>query len=177
MKKIDTYITEKLKLNRDSDGYEYHPNNKDELSSIIEKLLEERGPDADLNDIDVSKITDMKGLFADLDLINVDVSEWNVSNVTNMERMFYGCKKFNGDLSEWDVSNVENMESMFAECNKFNSDVSKWDVSKCKNMFAMFFACYEFDCDIENWNIDDHAVILNMLSFTKLKKVKCPSWY
>ena len=59
MNNLSTYIIEKLKINKDSNKYHYHPKDKDELRFLIEKLLEERGNDADLNDIDVSDITDM----------------------------------------------------------------------------------------------------------------------
>ena len=83
MKGLTSYITEKLKINKDSSKY-YYPKDKDELRSLIEKLLEERGKDADLNDIDVSDIMDMSELFYGLDPHKIDISEWNVSNVTDM---------------------------------------------------------------------------------------------
>ena len=65
MKQIDTYISEKLKLNRDTGvrQYNYHPEDKKELRALIEELIEERGPNADLNDIDVSGIDNMHYLF------------------------------------------------------------------------------------------------------------------
>ena len=66
MKQLTTYITEKLRINKDSNKieYHYHPKDRDELESLIKKLLKERGDEADLNDIDVSDITDMNGLFS-----------------------------------------------------------------------------------------------------------------
>ena len=59
MKQLPTYIIEKLKINKSTNLYHYHPKDKDELRSLIQELLKERGNDADLNDIDVSNITDM----------------------------------------------------------------------------------------------------------------------
>jgi hypothetical protein len=47
----------------DKISYNYHPKNKEELKDIIKQLLDKRGPDADLNDIDTFKITDMSHLF------------------------------------------------------------------------------------------------------------------
>lgn len=41
----------------------YKPTTKDELSSLIWEELKKQGPDADLNHIDVSEITDMSYLF------------------------------------------------------------------------------------------------------------------
>ena len=40
--------------------------NNNEVSAIIEQELKRQGPDADLNFIDTSKITDMSYLFQDL---------------------------------------------------------------------------------------------------------------
>ena len=141
MKELNQYILEKLKINKDSNKYHYHPKNRDELHSLIEKLLEERGNDANLNDIDVSDITDMSGLFEDLDPYNIDISKWDVSNVENMEYMFFGCENFNSDLSNWNVSKVKNMQYMFFGCENFNSDLSNWDVSNVKYMGHMFYEC------------------------------------
>ena len=129
MNNLSTYIIEKLHLNKDIKikKYNYHPKDKDELRSLIEKLLEERGNEADLNDIDVSDITDMSSLFRNLDPHKIDISEWNVSNVKNMGYMFYYCENFNSDLSKWDVSNVTNMEYMFYECNSLKNKPSWYD--------------------------------------------------
>ena len=124
MKKLNQYITEKLRINKDSIKYHYYPKNKKELRSLIQKLLKERGNDTDLNDIDVSNITDMSELFKDLDIHNIDISEWDVSNVENMEYMFFGCENFNSDLSNWDVSNVKYMGHMFYECNSLKNKPS-----------------------------------------------------
>jgi surface protein len=112
MNNLNTYIIEKLHLNKDiKPVYHYHPEGRDELKSLIEKLIEERGLNADLNDIDVS-------------------------NVTNMYGMFYKSE-FNGDISSWDVSNVEDMYGMFFD-SKFNQDISKWNVSNVKDIRYMF---------------------------------------
>ena len=111
MKQISYYILERLHINKDTDNhyYNYHPKTRDELQELVYKLMEERGDDANLNDIDTSEITDMSELFY-LSKFNVDISNWNVSNVKNMGGMFYKSK-FNGDLSNWDVSKCDKYES------------------------------------------------------------------
>ena len=76
---------------------------------------------ADLNFLDVSRVTDMSGLFKDFEVsfnlwrdtgkiclkIKLDISQWDVSNVTKMAHMFDGCENVDfGDLSKWDRSKV-----------------------------------------------------------------------
>ena len=93
----------------------YHPKTKEELQEIIAQRIIEEGNEVDLNDIDVSEITDMSYLFEDLNF-NGDISNWNVSNVTDMWGMFARCEKFNQDISKWDVSKVKCMSFIFYNC-------------------------------------------------------------
>ena len=111
MKSLTYYLQEKLiiKKNKSSNNYKYFPKTKEELKAIIEKRVKDEGNEVDLNDIDVSNITDMSELFARIDF-NGNISAWDVSNVTDMSRMFLGCELFNKDISGWDVSNVTNIK-------------------------------------------------------------------
>ena len=115
MKQINYYILERLHINKDTGNrhYNYHPKTRDELKELVDKLIKERGYDADLNDIDTSKITDMSELFY-YSRFNGDISNWDVSNVKDMSCMFCESKFTgeNGDISNWDVSNVKNMRRM-----------------------------------------------------------------
>ena len=65
------------------------PANKEELKKIIKNRILTEGFRCDLNDIDVSDITDMSYLFYGSSF-NGDISNWNVSKVTNMSHMFEG---------------------------------------------------------------------------------------
>src|SRR5574343_1757668 len=127
-------FNEKLKTNQislsdlkdvDVDFYNYHPKDRDELKQIIEERIKQEGPECDLNDIDVSNITNMYGIFKE-SKFDGDISKWDVSKVTDMSFMFYDSK-FNGDISKWNVSNVTNTSYMFCE-SKFDGDVSKLNV-------------------------------------------------
>ena len=128
MKKIKEYITEKFKINSKTakQHYNYCPENTKELKELINKMIDKHGINANLNNIDVSKITDMTKLFG-YSKFNGDISQWDVSNVTNMHEMFIGSK-FNGDISEWDVSNVTDMTRMFSFC-LYEQDLSKWKIN------------------------------------------------
>ena len=114
MKQINKYIVERLHINKDIDSYNYHPKTRSELKELVYKLIDERGNDANLNDIDTSEITDMTELFAKSSF-NGDISNWDVSNVKNMTWMFYDSDFTgeNGDISNWDVSNVKYMNDIF----------------------------------------------------------------
>jgi len=125
MKNLSKFIIEKFKISSKNvcPKYNYHPKTNKELKELINKLIEERGNDADLNDIDTSKITDMTTIFYAKEF-NGDISNWDVSNVTNMQYMF-SHSKFNGDISKWDVSNVENMNYIFFD-SPLEKNPPKW---------------------------------------------------
>ena len=130
-------IVERLHINKDTGNrhYNYHPTTYKELSELVNKLIDERGYNANLNDIDTSEITDMSYMFNG-SYFNGDISEWDVSKVEEMYCMFYGSM-FNGDISKWDVSNVEDMDYMFYY-SEFNGDISNWDIKKVKTMKDIF---------------------------------------
>ena len=137
MKTLNNYIQEAL-IKKDTKLKEYYfqPTSFKELRSLIEQLLNERGKNADLNDIDVSKVTEFyqpyTSIFDGLDPHNIDISQWNVSRVRDMTGLFYNCKNFNCDLSQWKVNNVELMQSMFEGCEKFKGEgLENWKPIKC----------------------------------------------
>lgn len=92
------------------------PTTRDKLRKIIETELERQGPDADLNFIDTSLITDMSYLFSGWRIKNIKIDGWNVSNVEDMSYMFRDCNEFDCDLSSWDLSSVKNTHHMFINC-------------------------------------------------------------
>jgi len=101
------------------------PTNWGELKEELQKRRMKYGIGSEnnpinLNDIDVSNVTDMSMLFTGrTQFAYIDISDWNMSNVTVTYRMFAGCKLLMsiGDISNWDISNVTNMKDMFKSCN------------------------------------------------------------
>ncbi|RLD17940.1 MAG: hypothetical protein DRI33_04640 [Caldiserica bacterium] len=77
---------------------------------------------------DLSKLTDLGGMFAFTASFNSDVSNWDVSSVTNMSEMFYDAFSFDWDISSWDVSSVTQMFSMFENAILFDQNISSWIV-------------------------------------------------
>ncbi len=90
------------------------------------EIIRNSPDDADLNNLDISNITNMRCMFYESSF-NGDISKWDTSNVTNMAYMF-SESSFNGDISQWDTSNVININDMF-EYSSFNGDVSQWDIN------------------------------------------------
>ena len=156
---INQFINEKLRLT--NIRYTSCPKNKEELRKILEERLE-KDKDADLNDIDVSNITNMgsentkHGLFNGLDPRDIKIDRWNVSNVKDMSYMFYDCQNFTGETVEtWDTSNVENMAGMFQKCAKLDCDLNDWDVSRVTDMGGMFYECRKFNSNLSNWDVSE----------------------
>lgn len=172
MKKLLEYISVS-----ESSVDNIQPRNKQDLIRIIKDRIREQGPKCDLNDIDVSRVTDMSGLFSShgLDNFNGDISGWDVSNVRTMTSMFEGSK-FTGDISGWDVSNVESMYSMFSK-SRFNGDISQWDVRHVEDMRLMFFMSM-FKGDISDWDVQEDTDMESMFNQSSLERAnKLPAWY
>ena len=81
---LSKFINERLHISSNTKTVRVKPSTKGELRSIIEQELERQGPDADLNFIDTSLITDMSRLFTQLDVGNIQIDKWDVSNVESM---------------------------------------------------------------------------------------------
>ena len=134
------------------------------------------GPYGPIGEWDVSRITDMSGMFTRATSFNGDISKWDVSRVTDMNRMFSNARVFNGDLSKWDVSNVEDMYGMFYKAAVFNSDISQWDVSSVKDMYGMFYEAVAFNSDISKWDVSEVQNMSGMFLTAKAFNVDLSRW-
>ena len=97
MKTLKQHIYEKLKVSKPT--YILFPKTKEELKHMIEDEISKNGNQCSLNHIDVSRITDMSGLFR--------------------------TSKFNGDISKWDVSRVQFMDNAF-DHSPLENNPPKW---------------------------------------------------
>ncbi len=105
-----------------------------------EELKRKIKNEEDVTKVNTSCITDMSYLLIDTDTdFNQDISAWDVSKVTNMNGMFFHASKFNKDISKWNVSNVTNMSYMFTHAFAFKGhDLSKWNVKKVTEHYFFF---------------------------------------
>lgn len=176
MKKINTYISEKLRITKASikniektivaEDFQH-------LNRVIEREIKKNGVHCSLNHIDISNIEDISYCFYNYNIreFDGDISEWDVSNVTDMTAMFLQSKftgKY-GDISDWDVSNVTRMDSMFDNSN-YSGDISDWDVSNVLNMKWMFARTNYFNTDISKWKINRKCVMDSMFLDSSLDK-------
>jgi len=120
---------------------------------------------------DVSSVTNMSSLFDSCWLWNDNVNNWDVSNVTNMNSMFRRAYIFNQPLNNWDVSNVTNMAFMFEEAKVFNQNINNWNVSSVQYMGFMFDTALAFNQPLNNWDtssvIGMNAMFANAQAFNQ----------
>jgi surface protein len=113
-----------------------------------------------LNDWDVSNVTDMGAMFYNCNNFNQNIGNWDVSKVTRMIDMFH-CPSRNGSfnnggsssINNWNVSGVTNMGYMFFGQPTFNQPIGNWNVSKVTYMDNMLAECYAFNQNIGNWDV------------------------
>jgi len=74
-----------------------------------------------IEDWDTSRVTNMAGLFAELEqenhaeslVLNPPIEYWNVERVTSLAGTFRGLSTFDRDLSGWNVSRVTDLSYAF----------------------------------------------------------------
>jgi len=135
----------------------FKPETKDELKKAVDDWIRDKNKAIikydDISSWDVSKVTDMGGMFHGTRTFNGDISSWDVSAVTNMNAMFWDATVFNQDLSSWNVSAVTDMNGMFLRATVFNQDLGSWNVSAVTDMSAMFREATAFNGNISSWNV------------------------
>ena len=176
-------------------GKKYQPETKEELKKLCEN------EEIYLGDIDVSKVTDMSGLFQDskrkdfsgletwdmshvedtshmfswAQSFNHNIGSWDMSNVKNTEFMFLYAESFNQYIGDWDMSNVEKMNHMFSNAKAFNQDIGNWKVFNVKNMESMFKGAESFNQNIAGWDISNVERMNEMFVDAKAFNQKLPN--
>ena len=88
------------------------PKSKEELREWLEEYCKGVKNHGEPNTWDVTLVTDMSGLFKDMEKFNAPIDQWNTSEVTDMNFMFFGASSFNQPIT-MDTSKVTDMSCMF----------------------------------------------------------------
>ena len=99
----------------------------------------------DLTSWDVSRATNMKGMFRKANVKQIDVSTWDVRAVTSMANMFDSASNFNGDLSRWEPNKVTTMVEMFLGAVSFANDSPiRWRPTSLTTSVGMFNGAFKW---------------------------------
>jgi len=115
-----------------------------------------------LDEWDVSEVTNMNQMFEHAEAFDQPINSWNVARVKSMFGMFRDATAFNQPLDEWDTSSVENMNEMFAGASRFNQPIGAWNVSAVVAMRRMFFGAFAFDQPIGKWDVSSVTTMEDM---------------
>lgn len=111
---------------------------------------------SDIENWNVSMVTDMSGAFSNCDPISTaNLTKWSTSEVFSMRAMFYKSAHFEGvGIQHWDTRKVKDFSSMFEAVPSLgNVNLTSWDTSRAVHMEKMFYQCH--GTQIENGLCDD----------------------
>ena len=133
-----------------------------------------------LNDLNLSKVTDMSYMFSDCSATTIDIANWDTSSVNNLNHTFTDCTKVTSlNLSSWDTSNVTDISYMCNNCYELQSlDVSSWNTSNVTTIKAMFQYCEKLkSLDLSSWNTSNITVMRGAFICCKgLQSLDLSSW-
>jgi surface protein len=81
------------------------------------------------------------------------INTWCTAGITDMSDLFINKATFNENIGGWDTSSVTTMLLMFYYASAFNQDIGGWDVSSVTNMNSMFRGASAFNQDIGGWDV------------------------
>jgi len=116
----------------------------------------------EIEDWDLSLVTQTTYLFYQKKRFVGDISKWNVENVVQMRGMFEMATAFNSDISTWSVGKVKHMGEMFNQASAFNRDLSAWSVVNVIYMSEMFKSATVFNSDLSTWSVENVGLINGM---------------
>ena len=126
-----------------------------------------------INNWDVSNVTNMYGMFAGAFAFNQDIGNWDVSKVTRMNYMFSQASSFNQDIGNWDVSNVSTMYYMFSGATNFNQNLGKWKLYNAVNLESMLdragLSCQNYALTLKGWSENPSTPTNRTLVATNVK--------
>ena len=151
MKSLTQHIFEKFRATDDmvsGTPKKFFPKTHLDIVRII-YMHDMKNGELDLNDVDISELTDLRDIFRDngVDYVKkIDISEWDFSNVTNMSKMFMGLTKLKEIIFPYnlDLSNVTGLNSVFKKCKMLKKiNIDDWKINSQADTTDMFWGCQE----------------------------------
>lgn len=178
MKKIDKYILEKLKINKDLKFKSIHPKNKRELRIIIEEKIKTSN-EINLSNIDISDVDNLRDLFFGLQPEVVNISNWDVSHIRDFSGMFKGCKNLKDifGIENLDMRNATNLKDMFYRCESLiELNLENWRFENLEDITSIFYGCKNLSKvgNLNNWDTD--KLKEKRFAFTNTKIKDMPKW-
>lgn len=162
MKNINQYISEKLRISRNSQIKEIKviDSLEDLKKEIKNRMITNSKTHLDLSDITLTEnVTSLEMLFYNKsDIKSIDVSDWDTSNVQKMNEMFYGCNELEEviGLDTWNTANCQSFRKMFTDCYKLNTiSIEKWNIQSLRDATYMFKNCENLYLDLRDWNLSN----------------------
>lgn len=107
----------------------------------------------DVENWDISQMTDFSELFKDTNNFNCDLTSWDVSNITNMNYLFKNSINFSGNISNWNIENVIDMSNLFYNLSNSTLSISNWNPKNVIYMDELFSYAKNLNVgDLSNWN-------------------------
>ena len=128
------------------------------------------------NSIDTSNVTNMSGMFVNINTETLDLSDFDTSSVENMSGMFAGSRATVLDLSNFDTSKVTNMSDMFSSNQATVLDLSSFNTSKVTNMSDMFYGSKATHLDLSNFDTSNVTDMSGMFAYSKATTIDLSSF-
>jgi surface protein len=133
--------------------------------------------EVDLSKLDVSSVTDMRYMFYESGIRNIDLKNLKTSSLILMISMFEECHSLVSlDLSSFNTERVTSMKKMFYNCKKLNViDLSNFSTSALTNFESMFENGYDIEfINFKNYNEGESGItVTNVLKEIRYNIVVC----
>lgn len=130
-----------------------------------------------MNDWDVSNVTNFAYVFANASSFNEDIGNWDMSNADDIGLMFSGASSFNQDIGGWDLTNMQYMDEIFANASSFNQDVGNWNISGADNLNFVFQGATAFNQDISSWDVSSVKYMESVFDGASSFNQDISGWY
>lgn len=134
----------------------------------------------ELSNLDTSKLTSMKYMFAYTNLVDLDLSNFNTENVESMEQMFfYNRKLTNLNLKNINTDKVLTFHQTFYYCDSFvELDLSNFNTENATNMTMMCSKCLKLEniIGLNKFNTSKVETMTDMFDSCKFSKIDISSF-